>query len=146
MFQNIPSLNEPLLAYDQNHGLDLPGAEFDGVTEQWFTSIDDWIASLDAPEHTTLVEPDVAYMLDPPSIQFVLPDRRRWSSDDRRALHASRALTRSAPHRREQFAACGREPATSTHTLALFDRLERSYRNFVDGFDAFVGGNPRMAP
>ncbi|MEO5839412.1 MAG: EthD domain-containing protein [Acidimicrobiales bacterium] len=72
LFQNIESLNAPLLAYDQNHGLDLPGAEFDGVTEQWFTSMDDWISSLDAPEHTTVVEPDVAYMLDPPSIQFIL--------------------------------------------------------------------------
>ena len=72
LFQNVASLNEPLLAYDQNHGLDLPGAEFDGLTEQWFTSMDEWVASLDAPEHTTLVEPDVAYLLDPPSIQFIL--------------------------------------------------------------------------
>lgn len=72
LFQNIESLNAPLLAYDQNHGLDLPGAEYDGVTEQWFTSMDDWISSLDAPEHSTVVEPDVAYMLDPPSIQFIL--------------------------------------------------------------------------
>jgi hypothetical protein len=72
LFQDIESLNEPLLAYDQNHGLDLPDAEFDGVTEQWFTSMDDWLASLDAPEHTTVVEPDVAYLLDPSSIQFIL--------------------------------------------------------------------------
>jgi hypothetical protein len=72
LFQNIASLNGPLLAYDQNHGLDLPGAEFDGLTEQWFMSMDEWVASLDAPEHTTLVEPDVAYLFDPPSIQFIL--------------------------------------------------------------------------
>jgi hypothetical protein len=72
LFQNIESLNAPLLAYDQNHGLDLPGAEFDGVTEQWFTSMDEWVTSLDAPEHKTVVEPDVEYLLDPPSIQYIL--------------------------------------------------------------------------
>lgn len=72
LFQNIASLNAPLLAYDQNHGLDLPGAEYDGVTEQWFTSMEDWVRSLDAPEHKTVVEPDVAYMLDAASIQFIL--------------------------------------------------------------------------
>jgi hypothetical protein len=72
LFQNLPSLNAPLLAYDQSHGLDLPDAEFDGVTEQWFVSMDEWVKSLDAPEHTTVVEPDVEYMLDPPSIQFIL--------------------------------------------------------------------------
>jgi hypothetical protein len=75
LFQNIPSLNAPLLAYDQSHGLDLPGAEFDGVTEQWFTSMDEWVSSLNAPEHTTVVEPDVEYMLDPPSIQYILAGR-----------------------------------------------------------------------
>jgi hypothetical protein len=72
LFQDISSLNAPLLAYDQNHGLDVPGVEFDGVTEQWFESMDAWVRSLDAPEHKTVVEPDVAYMLDPPSIQFIL--------------------------------------------------------------------------
>ena len=72
LFQNVPSLNAPLLAYDQSHGLDLPGAEYDGVTEQWFRSFDEWMVSLDAPEHKTLVEPDVAYMLDPRSVQYIL--------------------------------------------------------------------------
>ena len=72
LFQDIPSLNAPLLAYDQSHGLDLLGAEFDGVTEQWFVSMDEWVKSLDAPEHKTVVEPDVEYMLDPPSIQYIL--------------------------------------------------------------------------
>jgi len=72
IFQTIPSLNAPLLAYDQNHGLEIEGAEFDGLTEQWFESMNEWIASLDAPECSTVVEPDVAYMLDPPSIQYIL--------------------------------------------------------------------------
>lgn len=37
----------------------------------------------------------------------------------------------------EQFAAAV-ERGDTDQTLALFDRLERSYRNFVDGFDAFA--------
>ena len=74
IFQNVPALNEPLLAYDQNHGLEIPDAEFDGVTEQWFASMDEWVASLDAPECQTIVWPDVDYMLDPPSIQHILAD------------------------------------------------------------------------
>jgi hypothetical protein len=72
MFQRIDELNEPLLAYEQNHGLDLPDAPFDGVTEQWFDSIDSFVRSLDAPSHRTDVEPDVAYLLDPASIHFVM--------------------------------------------------------------------------
>ena len=75
IFQTIPSLNEPLLAYDQNHGLEIADAEFDGVTEQWFLSMDEWVASLDAPECQTVVWPDVDYMLDPPSIQHILAGR-----------------------------------------------------------------------
>ena len=74
IFQNVASLNEPVLAYDQNHGLPIEGAEFDGVTEQWFVSMDEWMASLDVPEVATIVWPDVGYMLDPPSIQHILAD------------------------------------------------------------------------
>jgi hypothetical protein len=43
LFKNIPELNDPLLAYDQNHGLALEGAQFDGVTEQWFESLPAWV-------------------------------------------------------------------------------------------------------
>ena len=75
LFQNIAELNEPLLAYDQNHGLDLPGAEYDGVTEQWFESLDAWVQSLGVESHRTVVEPDVAYFLDPASIQYVISDQ-----------------------------------------------------------------------
>ncbi len=72
LFQNIPELNEPLWGYDQNHGLDLEGAQFDGITEQWFASLTEWIASISVPVNDTKVIPDVAYMLDPASIQFIL--------------------------------------------------------------------------
>lgn len=72
LFRDLEELNAPLLAYDQNHGNDVPGAEYDGVTEQWFESLETWLRSLDAPAQRTRVEPDVAYLLDPASIQFIL--------------------------------------------------------------------------
>lgn len=70
LFTDVPSLNGPVLAYDQNHGL--RDGEYDGVTEQWFVSLPEWIESLGVPENFELVEPDVAYMLDPTSVQFIL--------------------------------------------------------------------------
>ena len=72
LFQQIPELNEPLLAYDQNHGIDLPDATFDGVTEQWFTSFDTFVESLSVDAVARDVNPDVAYFLDPASIEFVM--------------------------------------------------------------------------
>jgi len=72
LFRTIPELNEPLLGYDQNHGLPLPDAEFDGVTEQWFESLDSFIKSLSAESHATVVAQDVAYLLDPNSIHYVM--------------------------------------------------------------------------
>lgn len=75
LFQNVPALNEPVLAYQQNHGLDVEGATYDGVTEQWFASLPEWIDSINVPEDEQLVRPDVQYMLDPASIQFILAGR-----------------------------------------------------------------------
>lgn len=75
LFQNVPALNEPVLAYQQNHGLDVEGATYDGVTEQWFASLPEWIDSINVPEDEQLVRPDVQYMLDPLSIQFILAGR-----------------------------------------------------------------------
>ncbi len=72
LFQDIAELNEPLLAYDQNHGLDLPGAAFDGVTEQWFESFDTFVESLSVPAVARDVNPDTAYFLDMATIEFVM--------------------------------------------------------------------------
>ena len=44
---------------------------YDGVTEQWFESIERF-QSLSEPEQKTLVEPDVAYMLDPAGTHFIM--------------------------------------------------------------------------
>ena len=72
LFQSIPELTDPLWGYEQNHGLRDPDAAFDGVTEQWFESLDAFVESLSAPAHTDVVNPDVAYLLDPASINFVM--------------------------------------------------------------------------
>ena len=42
------------------------------MTEQWFGSLAEWVASLDDPAVADQVNPDAAYFLDPASIQFVL--------------------------------------------------------------------------
>jgi hypothetical protein len=72
LYRSVPALNEPVFHYDQNHGIDLPGAEFDGVTEQWFGSLAAWIDSICVPEQSGLIDPDVAYFLEPASISYLL--------------------------------------------------------------------------
>jgi hypothetical protein len=72
LFQNVASLRAPLIGYDQNHGLRDPDAPFDGVTEQWFASLDTFVESLSDPNVRDQVNPDVDYMLDPASIHFVM--------------------------------------------------------------------------
>ena len=72
LFQNIPELRDPLWGYDQNHGLRELDQMFDGVTEQWFESLDSFIQSLSAPSVATEVNPDVATLLDPVNLHFVM--------------------------------------------------------------------------
>lgn len=72
LFQHIPELNEPLLGYEQNHGLDLPGARFDGVTEQWFHSYKSFIESLEVEAIEREVNPDVTYFLDATSTEYIM--------------------------------------------------------------------------
>ncbi len=71
LFQHLPGLNDPMLAYDQNHGI-AGDAAFDGVTEQWFADLETFVDSLRAPENVTDVAPDVAYMLDPKGVHFLM--------------------------------------------------------------------------
>lgn len=71
LFQRIPGLRDPVLAYDQNHGI-ATDAPFDGVTEQWFADLDAFVESLKDEANVTDVAPDVAYMLDPKSVHFVM--------------------------------------------------------------------------
>jgi hypothetical protein len=75
LFQNIPELRDPLYGYDQNHGIGGPDADFDGVTEQWFANLPEWVQSLTVASHSQVVEPDVASFLDPVRMAFVLAGR-----------------------------------------------------------------------
>jgi uncharacterized protein (TIGR02118 family) len=65
--------------YEQNHRVlstyrgDEDRDGFDGVTEQWFESVDDFYASLQEDDYR-LIEEDIAKFIDPSSIQFVLTD------------------------------------------------------------------------
>jgi hypothetical protein len=72
LFQNIAELRDPLYGYDQNHGIGGADADFDGVTEQWFADLPQWVESLSVASHAEIVEPDVASFLDPVRMAFVL--------------------------------------------------------------------------
>lgn len=74
LFQRIPALRDPIIAYDQNHGLESDAA-FDGVTEQWFSDLAAFAESLRAEANVSDVAPDVAYMLDPTGIHFIMAGR-----------------------------------------------------------------------
>lgn len=74
LFQTIPALCDPILAYEQNHGLEAD-APFDGVTEQWFVNLAAFAESLRAEENVTDVAPDVAYMFDPKGVHFIMAGR-----------------------------------------------------------------------
>ena len=73
MFQRIDELNEPLLAYEQNHGLDLPNARL-RRRHRAVVRFDRLVRAVArcalAPHRRG--NPDVAYLLDPASIHFVM--------------------------------------------------------------------------
>lgn len=75
LFQDIDELRDPLRGYEQNHGIELPGAAYDGVTQQWFDSLDAWLKSLEAPAHANIVDPDMRSFLDLDTLAFVLAGR-----------------------------------------------------------------------
>jgi len=72
LFQNIPELRDPLWGYEQNHGIPVAGFDYDGVTQQWFPSLEAWMTSLVAPAHADIVFPDMNSFLDQDSIHFIL--------------------------------------------------------------------------
>jgi hypothetical protein len=76
LFRDVPELRRDVVRYVQNHRLTEDYARdpagFDGVTEQWFEGLDRFVSSLSEPKVRELVGPDVAYMLDASSIEFIL--------------------------------------------------------------------------
>jgi hypothetical protein len=71
-FQTVPELRDPLLGYEQNHGLDIDDSDYDGVTQQWFESLDAWTTSIEAPANSEIIGPDMALFLNPKRVHFVL--------------------------------------------------------------------------
>jgi uncharacterized protein (TIGR02118 family) len=63
------------LRYEQNHRVrehwDQPG--YDGVTEQWFGSVDDFFASLQEDDYY-LIEEDIAEFIDVDSLEWMITD------------------------------------------------------------------------
>jgi len=63
------------LRYEQNHRVrdhwDQPG--YDGVTEQWFRSVDDFFASLQEDDYH-LIEADIAKFIDVDSLEWMITD------------------------------------------------------------------------
>ena len=63
------------LRYEQNHRVrehwDQPG--YDGVTEQWFRSVDDFYASLQEDDYD-LIEADIAKFIDVDSLEWMITD------------------------------------------------------------------------
>jgi uncharacterized protein (TIGR02118 family) len=63
------------LRYEQNHRVrehwDQKG--YDGVTEQWFRSVDDFFASLQEDDYH-LIEEDIAKFIDADSLEWMITD------------------------------------------------------------------------
>ena len=63
------------LRYEQNHRVreHWDQAGYDGVTEQWFRSVDDFFASLQEDDYP-LIEADVAKFIDVDSLEWMITD------------------------------------------------------------------------
>jgi hypothetical protein len=72
LFQTILELREPMLGYEQNHGIQGASAAYDGVTQQWFTSPEAFATSTQVPAFSELVTPDTAYFLDADHLHFII--------------------------------------------------------------------------
>lgn len=63
------------LRYEQNHRVreHWDQAGYDGVTEQWFRSVDDFFASLQEDDYH-LIEADIAKFIDVDSLEWMITD------------------------------------------------------------------------
>ena len=78
LIASTPSLARHIIRYDQHPRLSdgpLGGSEgCDGVTEQWFASMDDFVAFVSEPDYRDLIAPDEARFLDMDRLRFVVCD------------------------------------------------------------------------
>ena len=64
-----------VLRYEQNHRVreHWDQAGYDGVTEQWFTSVDNFFASLQEDDYA-LIDADVAKFIDTDSLEWIITE------------------------------------------------------------------------
>jgi uncharacterized protein (TIGR02118 family) len=75
------------VAYEQNHRIaglprEFPASDFDGVTIQWYRSVDDFIASTQEPDYA-LIADDMTKFLDLERLTFILTEEAEVIWDDR---------------------------------------------------------------
>ncbi|HEY2997270.1 MAG TPA: EthD domain-containing protein [Acidimicrobiales bacterium] len=67
---SVPGIGDRVVRYEQHPRVpDVPGAwtgsdGYDGVTTQWFRSLDDFTAMISDPEYQRIVGPDESHLLD----------------------------------------------------------------------------------
>lgn len=81
LIAGAPTLARHIVRYEQHARLQ-PGAlsgseECDGVTEQWFHSMDDFLAFISEPDYAELIAPDEQRFLDHQTLRFVICDEPR---------------------------------------------------------------------
>lgn len=80
---SVPGISERLVRYEQHpRHLDAAGrwtgsGGFDGVTMQWYRSLDDFVATISDPEYRRIVGPDERYLLDLEHSVYLLTDEPR---------------------------------------------------------------------
>ncbi|HEX6570312.1 MAG TPA: EthD domain-containing protein [Acidimicrobiales bacterium] len=84
---SVPGIRDRVVRYEQHPRLpDAPGRwtgsdGFDGVTLQWYRSLDDFQAMVNDPEYQRVVGPDERYLLDLASSVYLLTDEPRTIID-----------------------------------------------------------------
>jgi uncharacterized protein (TIGR02118 family) len=78
LIAGAPSLARHIVRYEQHvrHRPDaLSGSlDFDGVTEQWFDSMDDFVAFMSEPAYGELIAPDEQRFLDMDRLEFIITE------------------------------------------------------------------------
>jgi uncharacterized protein (TIGR02118 family) len=79
LIRSVPGIERWLIRYEQRSPLDQRDgwtgtAEFDGVTEQWFGSYDDFVAMISDPGYREIVGADEPLLLDMGAIVCTITD------------------------------------------------------------------------
>jgi hypothetical protein len=85
LIAGTPELARHIVRYEQHRRLPEPswaGSEgYDGVTLQWFRSMDDFLAFLAEPAYAELVAPDEEHLLDKDAIVWLMTEEAAVAID-----------------------------------------------------------------